>query len=562
MAKIIPNYIADFHGSIGEEKAYNALKSLPDDYTVFYSIAWNRKEYKQVKWGESDFAVFHPKKGLLFIEVKSGGMQYKDGNWYQTNLRTNEEHKLKKDPIEQASESKYHFLNILKDEGITCYTDVAVWFTSINKNKIIGNLPHNYKLEIILDEHSLENPDKTISDIYSYYNSSPVTKINSEDERRIIVLLAPYYAAIPSMNVSNEEKEYAFLKMTNEQKSLLDFLEDQKVCAIQGSAGTGKTILAMEKCRRIAIEEKVLFLCYNTMLEKHLQAINKNENITISTINGLVAKYLKKKEITNDDIKQFLNYYDRYDFDYKNIIIDEAQDFETEVIDLLASISKIEDGNFYVFYDKNQLVRLINDSSWFDKADCKITLSQNCRNTKEIAVTSHSIVGITPRNMEKLIPGDKTDVYFVENEKELTTKLGRIVDRFIKKGLKEKDIVILTNKTIEKSELTNKKIGKYNITHDFNVDDHILFTTVRKFKGLEALAIIFIDLDETCVTDDETKRLFYVGSSRAKLNLSLVFNTQNMNIEKFLDNIEMRARMTKQQSIADHFNGTLITENK
>ena len=46
MAKIIPTNLtkSNFHNSYGEYQIYKALSKLPDDYIVFYSLHWNRKE--------------------------------------------------------------------------------------------------------------------------------------------------------------------------------------------------------------------------------------------------------------------------------------------------------------------------------------------------------------------------------------------------------------------------------------------------------------------------------------------------------------------------------------
>ena len=49
-------------------------------------------------------------------------------------------------------------------------------------------------------------------------------------------------------------------RLTKEQNSLLDYLEEQRVAAIQGAAGTGKTWLAVEKAQKLAGSGKVLFL--------------------------------------------------------------------------------------------------------------------------------------------------------------------------------------------------------------------------------------------------------------------------------------------------------------
>ena len=91
MARMIPSNVTheEFHGSIGEERIYNALSTLPDEYVVFHSVHWNKaRPSGNIVWGESDFAVFHPDRGLLVIEVKSGGISCKDGRWYQTNTLT------------------------------------------------------------------------------------------------------------------------------------------------------------------------------------------------------------------------------------------------------------------------------------------------------------------------------------------------------------------------------------------------------------------------------------------------------------------------------------------
>lgn len=44
MARMIPSNVTheEFHGSIGEERIYNALSTLPDEYVVFHSVHWNK----------------------------------------------------------------------------------------------------------------------------------------------------------------------------------------------------------------------------------------------------------------------------------------------------------------------------------------------------------------------------------------------------------------------------------------------------------------------------------------------------------------------------------------
>lgn len=87
--------------------------------------------------------------------------------------------------------------------------------------------------------------------------------------------------------------------------------------------------------------------------------------------------------------------------------------------------------------------------------------------------------------------------------------------------------MILTISLITKTEQNSilnavDKIGNHFIS-SVRKKNSVLFTTARKFKGLEADVIILVDIDELNFVNEENRRLFYVGSSRAKHNLDIVF---------------------------------------
>ena len=99
MARMIPEtpLPGEFNGSYGDKKVYEALSSLPEEYIVFHSVHWQKRKMSgNIIWGESDFTVFNPKRGILVIEVKSGGIRHDDNGWHQTNTLTHEEKKCKK----------------------------------------------------------------------------------------------------------------------------------------------------------------------------------------------------------------------------------------------------------------------------------------------------------------------------------------------------------------------------------------------------------------------------------------------------------------------------------
>lgn len=63
----------------------------------------------------------------------------------------------------------------------------------------------------------------------------------------------------------------------------------------------------------------------------------------------------------------------------------------------------------------------------------------------------------------------------------------------------------------------------------------ILFTTAKKFKGLESRVIIIVDIDESSFNDEKEKRNFYVACSRATQYLSLIVEGDDQKIKSIAD---------------------------
>ena len=66
MARIIPSEVdpKEFHASYGEKKIYEALKDLPDEYIVFYSSHWNKRNKKNLSGEKVTLRYFIQKEGL------------------------------------------------------------------------------------------------------------------------------------------------------------------------------------------------------------------------------------------------------------------------------------------------------------------------------------------------------------------------------------------------------------------------------------------------------------------------------------------------------------------
>ena len=161
-----------------------------------------------------------------------------------------------------------------------------------------------------------------------------------------------------------------------------------------------------------------------------------------------------------------------------------------------------------------------------DDADCKLTLHRNCRNTKEIASTSQKPLPQDKYSYGLLqIPGSgkKPHMYAVENAAEQQTYVNRAIDCLRADGYD--DIVILTMNTLTNSILSDSAQalgnGDYNRMYSY-AGKQYLFSNCSKFKGLEADAIILIDIDVAAF--NEKAMYFYVGTSRARTRLELIAN--------------------------------------
>lgn len=548
---MIPNDLKsiDFHGSYGEKSLYNALSNLPDRYVIFHSVSWHRntKDSHRIAWGESDFTVFDPRRGLLVIEVKSGGISYKDGKWRQINTLTNQE-SLMKDPLLQAFRSKYTFIDLLRNNHTTkqYWIEPAVCFPLIDQEEIRYDLPPSYSLEMIITRSDLNDIEGKINRIYDFYkmHSSPYSE---SDVDWVMSSLSPQFDAIPNVLVTIDEHNFVFNRLTQEQSLILDYMQEQQRAAIHGGAGTGKTMIAIEKAKLLAVDSKVLFLCFNRFLLQSLRSAHSAENPNIDFYNlpSLVKSLCKsEEEISNEYISRVLNEYDYYGWDYQHIIIDEGQDFFEDHIILLKTISDIQGGCLYIFYDKNQLVQQKQNISWSKEFDCRLVLSLNCRNTKNIALTSYQPIGIQEIKMRLEVAGDKPTITLENSVENAISTIATIIRKYTDSGIQRKDIVILTAKTEERSFLFNhSKVGNYKLTN-IPGDNGILFTSSRKYKGLEATVTILIDLDEQVFSDEEACRVFYVGTSRAKhfLEMVSVVNDYQLKLMAILLNKDIQSK--------------------
>lgn len=527
MAIMIPQKPKTFSPNSLEDIMFESLTRLPDDYFIFHSFRIVSAGDGVLRESETDFVIFHKKKGILSIEAKAGRVYYTDGEWYYgSGIKMSHD-----GPFNQASGNKWKLKNYISASPLKnllqkCKLLHAVWFPSISDANLRGvALPPEADQSLIITESALENPEPFIAGIFeTELPNHIVTDLTDLESKRLLDnILCPAFDVFPTVSLDIDIKKIAFHRLLKEQLGLLNYLEDQKCAVINGAAGTGKTMIAVEKAKRHALQgEKVLFLCFNSLLKNYLSDNCAHDNVSYYTVDGLACKLCNS---ASADFIRFRNVLeDQFiagNFEYKHIIIDEGQDFgqnkieESDIIQLLQDIVLDEsvNGTFYIFYDKLQLVQGKQIPKYISEADCKLTLYKNCRNTENIAITSmRPLTERKPVVFEGCVRGATPKLHYCDFAAPINTKIDSIIGKLHSDGIK--DIVILTCQTEETSML-------YSQCHDGYYKKKTKFTTCRKFKGLEADAVILIDVVKDTFAE-ENVQLYYVGASRARLKLDIV----------------------------------------
>lgn len=535
MAKMIPDIPREFDPKSQEGLMFEELNNLPENYYVFHSFSIVTVDGTVVKESETDFVIFHPKKGILCLEAKAGQIDYVDGYWKYGSGK-----KMQKDgPYNQASSNKWKLKDYMINHGLNyefehCKLMHAVWFPNVPLSKFQGKqLPSEADLKITLTADSFGKIEEDIEKIFSLEIPAKVeTNLSDKDVKRILErVLAPSFSLISLQEVEIERTKNVFRRMLKEQIALLNYLEEQNNAIINGLAGTGKTVMAVEKARLHSEKgENVLFLCYNSFLKEHLKNTYPYPHVHYYTIDGLACKICNTKKPDYNLLKESLEeMFVENRFPYKHVIIDEGQDFgkieieEEELIELLkvnAIGNEERNGTFYLFYDKNQMIQSSKVPKYIEDADCKLTLYRNCRNTENIALTSLRLLGTnkSPKLYKDAVLGDIPEIGFALTTDTTVELLNSQIDKYINAGYTS--ITVLTCNTEESSIIADYcKDSKYNYKRGY-----IKFTTCRKFKGLESDVVIVVDIDKTTFDGSRGEQLMYVGTSRAKYKLSCIVN--------------------------------------
>lgn len=538
-ARMIPSLGPAEHDAWSREgEIYYALSKLPDEFTVIHSYKMLQVvDGKAIEQKEADFVVFNRKLGILVIEAKAGRIHCEHGEWFYASGDSMRKHG---GPYRQADSVKWKLYDRFENVGLLdlrdrCKLSHAVWLPSYGAHEL-GFVDHSPEAsrEITLCKTDLGNPTAQITRIMKMNVGGWDTMLSHSEASEILQkVLLPEFDIVPTNSIDYEYNDFVFARLLDSQARVLNFLRDQKTAVINGAAGTGKTLIAIERAKQAARSGRVLFLCYNSLLKEDIAKRCKNiPEIDVYTIPGYACKVRDTLEPNYSALsEELMEHPERFPYDH--IVIDEGQDFGIKAIEdamVLETLRDIvesrQESTMYLFYDKRQFVQGSSIPGFLTDADCKLTLYVNCRNTELIAKSSLSALNeANDPKLKTLSNLGGPPLLFADSD---TKAQETFVDTQIA-ALKEagiSDIVVITCKTINGSKLTHCFSG--NSDSKKWKGQKIPVHTVRKFKGMEACAVILVDVDQTLWEppaisyEPEPGTLFYTAASRAKHELRIV----------------------------------------
>ena len=550
-----------------ERRIYDLLsRSLGNEYTVHHAVAWQSADKNgRIEDGEVDFIVVHPNFGVLLIEVKGGGIRYspEEGQWYSIN-RDNEEFKIK-DPMAQVRACMHNLKRHLTSNAITQQFAAsyrlayAVWFPNVVRSQLQLGMPH-YHDDIVLTSDDFVDPEVGLRRAYSYFGQAPGQpqhrEISTDGMLAIDQLLAPTIVIPPNAllaHIHNDEAEVN--RLTREQFEALDRLSRHKRLMIRGSAGTGKTILALDKARRFAVQGlRVLLLSNNQPLINSLRVQVEQQPheisslITVVSVRDLCIALAKASGIpynlidnpTQDDFGRQLRasiskLQDRSSGAFVDaILVDEGQDIDKPVWTQLPKLLRDPRGGYlYVFYDPAQRD---GDDDWeppIGRDRREVLLTTNCRNTQSIFRLSQLFY----HGLEQPVCAgpEGQDVQFVdlkahgagdddEGEAEKASVQAVLDSLIVKEGVKPEHILIITCKGMQKSVwYKTRSVGQHTLTwhSDGSRQGSVALATLRQAKGLERRIVILSELSGLGTVSNRNP-LLYVAISRAMFHLVVI----------------------------------------
>ena len=390
-----------------EARVRAALKTTTPEADVYANVHWlaPTRPGGPPRDGETDLLVVHPEFGLLAIEVKDGTVaRDASGHWFAGNRP------LPESPFHQAMVGTHAIGDVIvadprwggRPEPRMLH---AVAFPDTDRDSLgAQTLGPDAPIELVIDRADLTDETttaKALARIFRYWSGDGARDrpLNEQDRATIREILEPTIQLRSLLRGDIEAGERALLTPTQHQLDVLRILRRERRASIEGGAGSGKTLVAIEKARQLASEGyKTLFVCFNQPLaravadEPDLAPFIGAGMLTVTTFHelclrlGTEAHTLPPKPEPPDQAwwdvalpHALADATKTIGGRWHALVIDEGQDFAADwLVTLQLLLDDPEHDVLYVFHDPAQALYRPDVSG--DLGLHEYPLDLNCRN--------------------------------------------------------------------------------------------------------------------------------------------------------------------------------------
>lgn len=546
MPTFIPPYLGEEIKSNAEKKMYAVLQQLNlKNAYVLHSLGLPRHQNKI--YGEIDFVVVC-ERGVACLEIKGGRVECHEGKWYFTDRYGVKREKPEgpfaqvignmfslRDTLKKRFSKNPHMKNLIVASGVV-FPDIE--FKSMSEEIIP---------EIIYDNR-VSDITEYINGVFDYWESRQHRepgKLSPADVEEIVNYLRGDFVFIPSLNDRLRSVEQKLVRLTSEQAQVMWALSMNDHLLVEGNAGTGKTLLALDFAQKKAAQgEKVLYLTFNKNLANNVMGqIGQQDNLKVINIHALFGEYIS---IDVDELKQnpqkyfseilpekFYDYIsglsgdetEKLQFDL--LVMDEGQDILKPIylysLDTLLK-GGLENGHWVVFYDEKQN---IYNPEYEDGMDIlqgyhctKFKLFVNCRNTVQIGTYSAKVSGVDLGEFIKE-NGEEVQKRTYSDAADFKKQIKEILKYLRSEKVDLKDVVFLAPKKYHNSILAETGIEVNELGDGYDSTSELpVYATIQGFKGLDAKVVILIDIEH--IREDNFSKFLYIAGTRARTLLYIV----------------------------------------
>ena len=557
MTKIYPRMLDPETESSAERNLYETFaQELSNDWIVFHHVKRTGKIGDHLRDGEADFVIAHPRLGVLVLEVKGGRIHFdEDTGHYWSTDRSDVVYDIG-DPFEQAAINKHWLIDFMRGKPGWPNERVVFGHAVAFPDMIAEDywLRPNADRNIILDYNGILTLEERLKHVLNYSRGTgeiPPGSLGIGALERLLGQSGSIRNPLLSERVGVHE--HYLCRLTEDQCGALISLDRNRRVVIRGCAGSGKTMLAVEKARRLAQDDglKVLYTCFNEALAVFIgKELDKGGLFDVFSYYSLVKYWGRQAglsvpedyatitgrqtffEETLPDL--LLEAIDKIGPRYDAIVLDEMQDFYQKWWDSLFFLLYDSGGGiFYAFGDDQQRIfppprsqKHVSEAPGFMEYD----LSYNCRNTQAIAELVSRFYQGQHLPKSKGPEGMPVEIIEYKTYPQMCDHLRRILALLIyKEHLSNQDVVVLTPRHSRKStlpgpssELVGLRLGNFQLSGNLPLEPmQVLTKSIYSFKGLERPVVIISEIDDQ-IPEGHLQTLLYATMSRAKSHLILL----------------------------------------